>query len=169
MKVLASPAVVAALVAAVVPVGAEAAAHPAPPTRARAWIAQVIVPTTARSTAGGRRVVAHVPTVARWNGGPVGLLVLATHDDGRGRPWLRVALPDRPNGASGWIPADDTRLTTTPYRIEIATATRRVRLLRDGHVVLRARAVVGAPGTPTPHGLFAVAERVRQPDPDAFL
>jgi lipoprotein-anchoring transpeptidase ErfK/SrfK len=35
--------------------------------------------------------------------------------------------------------------------------------------VRRFRAVVGKPSTPTPLGLFAVYERARQPDPDAFL
>jgi L,D-transpeptidase catalytic domain/SnoaL-like polyketide cyclase len=38
----------------------------------------------------------------------------------------------------------------------------------DG-LVRRFRAVVGKPSTPTPLGLFAVYERARQPDPDAFL
>ena len=134
----------AVLVAGLPSATAAASATPVPPTRARAWIARVIVPTTARAAIGSRRAVAGVPTVARWNGGPVALLVLESRMDAQRRRWLRVALPQRPNGADGWIPADDTRLDTTPYRIEIATATRRVRLLRSGRVVLRSRAVVGA-------------------------
>jgi hypothetical protein len=145
------------------------AATPGPPTREQAWLARVVVPATARSAPGAGRVLGRVGPVARWNGGPVGLLVLGVRTDVDGRRWLRVALPQRPNGARGWIAADDARVTPTPYRIEIATTTRRLRLLRAGRVILRTRAVVGKPGTPTPHGLFAIAERVRQPDPGAFL
>jgi lipoprotein-anchoring transpeptidase ErfK/SrfK len=43
-----------------------------------------------------------------------------------------------------------------------------VLLLRNGGVVDRWRAVVGKPSTPTPRGLFAVYERVRQPSPNDF-
>jgi lipoprotein-anchoring transpeptidase ErfK/SrfK len=35
--------------------------------------------------------------------------------------------------------------------------------------VRRFRAVVGAPATPTPHGLAAIYERNRQPNPRAFI
>jgi lipoprotein-anchoring transpeptidase ErfK/SrfK len=148
---------------------AQTQATPAPPTRKLAWIARVIVPTTARVAPAGHRAVARVTTIAEWNGGPVGLLVLDSRVDRLKRLWLRVALPRRPNGSSGWIPADDALLSTTPYRIEIAVRTRRLRLLRAGKLVLRTRAVVGAPATPTPQGLFAVNERVREPDPHDFL
>jgi lipoprotein-anchoring transpeptidase ErfK/SrfK len=40
---------------------------------------------------------------------------------------------------------------------------------RSDGLVRRFRAVVGKPSTPTPLGLFAVYDRARQPDPDAFL
>jgi lipoprotein-anchoring transpeptidase ErfK/SrfK len=83
--------------------------------------------------------------------------------------WLHVALPRRPNGASGWIPADVARLSRTPYRVEISTARRTLALLRAGKAVLRTRVVVGKPSTPTPRGLFAIAERVPQPSAAGFL
>ncbi len=51
----------------------------------------------------------------------------------------------------------------------ISLAARRVTLLHDGAVAASTSAVVGKPGTPTPRGRFAVAERVRQPDPHGFL
>ena len=41
--------------------------------------------------------------------------------------------------------------------------------LRDGRPVRRFGAVVGAPGTPTPRGRFAIYEIDRQPDPFGFL
>jgi lipoprotein-anchoring transpeptidase ErfK/SrfK len=142
---------------------------PAAPTRTEAWVARVVYPTVARTAPGGGAVVMQLGTQARWNGGPVGLLVLGTARDAQDRLWVRARLPIRPNGTSGWILADFVQLTSTPYRIEISTGRREVRLLRLGHVVRSFRAVVGQPRYPTPHGLFAVAERVPQPDPNGFL
>jgi hypothetical protein len=75
----------------------------------------------------------------------------------------------RPNGSSGWIRADFAQLVPTRYRIEVSVGRRLVRLLYRGRVIRTYRAVVGRPGLPTPLGLFAVSERVRQPDPRGFL
>jgi hypothetical protein len=95
--------------------------------------------------------------------------VLGTALDRRGRLWLDVRLPARPNGSSGWIRADDARLVTTAYRIEIFVRRRLVELLYRGHVIRSYRAVVGKAASPTPVGVFAVSERVKQPDPEQFL
>lgn len=141
---------------------------PAAPSRADAWIARVTHPLVARSTPGGP-VLRQIAARARWNRGPVGLLVLGTALDRRGRLWLDVRLPARPNGSSGWIRADDARLVTTAYRIEIFVRRRLVELLYRGHVIRSYRAVVGKAASPTPVGVFAVSERVKQPDPEQFL
>ena len=142
---------------------------PAAPARAETWIARVVYPTVARARPGGGAVVMQVGARARWNGGPVGLLVLATKDDAHGRLWLKVRLPMRPNGSSGWILADFAKLSATGYRIEVSVGRRVVRLLYRGRVLRSYHAVVGRPYWPTPHGLFAVSERVAQPDPDGFF
>jgi lipoprotein-anchoring transpeptidase ErfK/SrfK len=102
-------------------------------------------------------------TEARWGGGPVRLLVLRSALDDRERRWLRVRLPERPNDRAGWILADRTRVTTTPWRIVVSTRRRVVTVRRAGKPVRRFGAVVGAPATPTPRGLFAIGERIRQP------
>jgi lipoprotein-anchoring transpeptidase ErfK/SrfK len=47
------------------------------------------------------------------------------------------------------------------WRIEVRRARREVRVLRDGRVVRRFRVVVGAPRTPTPRGVFAIAGATR--------
>jgi lipoprotein-anchoring transpeptidase ErfK/SrfK len=80
-----------------------------------------------------------------------------------------VALPQRPNGRTGWLAADRVVLTRTRLRVVVRLDARRVELLRAGRVVRRWRAVVGAPGTPTPTGRFAVYEKARQADPHGFL
>jgi hypothetical protein len=78
-----------------------------------------------------------------------------------GREWLRVRLPGRPNGHSGWITSDSTRLGLTTWRLRVDTSRRRVRVYRSGRAVRTFRAVVGAPSTPTPRGRFFVEETVR--------
>ena len=83
--------------------------------------------------------------------------------------WLRVLLPGRPNGSSRWMKADRVRLVETRWRVEIDLSARRLTLLRDGRVRRRFGAVVGAPGTPTPRGRFAIYETARQPDAQGFL
>jgi lipoprotein-anchoring transpeptidase ErfK/SrfK len=144
------------------------ATGPGRPTARVAWIAHIITATPGWSSPGRGRLRSTISTNAGFNGGPVALLVL----DARvvnGVNWLRVLLPQRPNGSSVWIDANLVRLTHTPWRIDISLKRRMVRLLRDGRVIRRWRAVVGKPSTPTPTGLFSVYQRVRQTDPNAFL
>jgi len=75
--------------------------------------------------------------------------------------WLRVLLPGRPNGASGWITARATRRGTTEWRIRASLASRRVTVFHRGRAVRTFRAVIGARETPTPRGRFFVEENVR--------
>jgi lipoprotein-anchoring transpeptidase ErfK/SrfK len=76
----------------------------------------------------------------------------------RGRSWLRVRLPGRPNGHAGWISADRTKRGSTEWHLVVRRATRRVTVYRGGRVRRVFRAVVGRPSTPTPRGTFFVEE-----------
>jgi hypothetical protein len=140
------------------------------PRHAHAKIARIVTATAVRARPGrtGKRRMRLSPQ-APWTGGPVGLLVLRARRDGAGRLWLKVRLPTRPNHAAGWIDADHARTASTPWRVVVHTRSRRVDVLRGGRPWRRFGAVVGHPSTPTPHGLFAIAEKARQPDPGAFL
>lgn len=135
----------------------------AAPTARVAWTARIVAPIPVRAApAAAARRTGRLSPVARWNGGIVRLLVLESRAEGE-RLWLRVALPDRPNGRSGWIDADATRLAPVRWRVEVNVAARRASAFHDGRRVRSWRVVVGRPSTPTPRGLFAVYERVRQP------
>jgi lipoprotein-anchoring transpeptidase ErfK/SrfK len=147
--------------------GSAAGAPRATLTADRALIAHLVTPVEARTAPAGRPV-RRIAALAPWNRGPVGLLVLAEQRTPQGALWLRVRLPARPNKASAWIPANVVQLDSTPWRIIVSVGSRTVTLDRDGHTVHVFRAVVGASGTPTPTGLYAVSERVSQPDPHAF-
>jgi lipoprotein-anchoring transpeptidase ErfK/SrfK len=75
-----------------------------------------------------------------------------------GKAWVRVRLPGRPNGHTGWIAARQTRRTTTEWRLVLTLSDRLIAVYRDGRAVRHFRAVVGTPSTPTPSGRFFVEE-----------
>lgn len=140
----------------------------APPSRdSGSTVARIAVPTVARARPGGGAVVAPVRGETSWSRQPELLLVLGSKTVS-GREWLRVLLPIRPVGASGWIRRDLVVLVHNYTWIELHKRSRSVVAYRHGRRVLRVRAVVGAAATPTPSGIAAVYERNRQPDPRAF-
>ncbi|HWM10775.1 MAG TPA: L,D-transpeptidase [Solirubrobacteraceae bacterium] len=156
---------VAAVAAAAPPA---AAAADEPPTRPSltngATTAQIVAATHARARPGAGRRIARVATVTSWSGHAQRLLVLAARDD-----WVKVRLPIRPNGTAAWVPRDKVVLRRERHWIRLRLATRRITVYRDGRRLRSFRAVIGAPGTPTPRGLHAIYERNRQPDPGGFL
>ena len=145
------------------PAGARAPVDPFALTPRTAHLAQVVYPTAVRARPGAGARRGRLATEARWGGGPVRLLVLRSALDRRGRRWLRVRLPDRPNDRAGWVRGDHARTRATPWRIVVTTGSRTVEVRRAGRRFRRFPAVVGASVTPTPHGLFAISERIRQP------
>lgn len=140
-----------------------------PPGSRISWIARLVASAKAFSGPGTGRQVARLAARARWNGGPAGFLVLDSEIGSDGRTWLQVSLPERPNGNRGWIDADRARVTSTPWRVRVDLGKRTVTLIKAGNPVLNRRAVIGSDANPTPTGLFAISERVRQPDPGEFL
>ena len=86
------------------------------------------------------------------------LPVLGSASSPKTGSWLRVRLPGRPNGHTGWISANRTRQTSTPWRLRIKLSTRRLTAYRGGHVRRQFRAVIGKPSTPTPRGAFFIEE-----------
>jgi lipoprotein-anchoring transpeptidase ErfK/SrfK len=78
-------------------------------------------------------------------------------------PWAGVPTPLLPNGRLGWVKLAPSRLRAgwTRYLVDVDLSARRVRL-RLGRRVLRSfAATVGAPGSPTPIGRFAVTDTFR--------
>jgi lipoprotein-anchoring transpeptidase ErfK/SrfK len=139
----------------------------APSRSGGAWIARITATTSARTKPGAGREVWLVPPETGWAHQPQRLMILETGHNGDER-WLRVRLPLRRHH-SAWIRRDSATISHTGYWIKVQRASRVVTVSSDGRTVRRFRAVVGAPATPTPTGLAAIYERVRQPDPRAFL
>jgi lipoprotein-anchoring transpeptidase ErfK/SrfK len=161
-RLLALAATLSAALVAATPAQAAPEPDPYALTPRLAHVARVVAPTWARREPGKVAAVTKVSPLAEWGGGRVQFLVLRSRLVD-GRRWLRVRLPERPNDAAGWIPADVTRDGTTPWRIVVSTSRKRVTVERAGRRVRSFPAVVGKPSTPTPHGLFAIDEPIRQP------
>jgi len=164
-----------AAAALLVPAGAAAAAsaHPealvASPTTTTAHVARIVAPTVALTAPATGKFKLRLRTQALWAGGTNQLLVLASRHDKHGRTWLKVLLPVRPNGSTGWIPKDRTMIGSTHWRIVVSTGQRKVRVYHNGRLARTFLAVVGAPGTPTPHGHYAIYEKIAQRNPDSEI
>jgi lipoprotein-anchoring transpeptidase ErfK/SrfK len=70
--------------------------------------------------------------------------------------WVRVRLPLRPNGTTGWVHVTDVTEFTVPYRLLVELCAHRITAYRAGKAVWRRPVAVGRPGTPTPTGRFFV-------------
>jgi lipoprotein-anchoring transpeptidase ErfK/SrfK len=82
--------------------------------------------------------------------------------------WLRVMLPSRPNGSEGWVRAAGMELRSDPYSVLVNLRARRLVVRKAGRLLLDVAVGVGRAVTPTPSGLYYIAELLRQPDPDGL-
>ncbi len=89
------------------------------------------------------------------------VLTLAERRDD-GERWLRIRIPGRPNGRTGWVlrgALGPLHAVTTQLVVDRAKLT--ATLLEDGRPHLRVRIGIGAAATPTPPGRFVVREKLR--------
>jgi L,D-transpeptidase catalytic domain len=129
-----------------------------------AWAAVALRATTAYRSPGG----AAIRRFGRLNvnGATTVFGVLGKTVDARCRAaWLHVALPIRPNGATGWVRAGDVQQLEVRTRITVDLSERRVRLYRKGKLVLGSTAAIGSAATPTPLGRYYVNQRLIPSDP----
>jgi lipoprotein-anchoring transpeptidase ErfK/SrfK len=81
------------------------------------------------------------------------------------RKWVRVYLPTRPNGSQGWVRRRAVREYTNGYRLVIRLHAHKLHLWRGTKLLATYPVAVGAPGTPTPRGLFYITELLKPYDP----
>jgi lipoprotein-anchoring transpeptidase ErfK/SrfK len=110
-----------------------------------------------RGTARNRRMTAHNPIAQR--------LVLGVEGTAKAGRWMRVLLPERPNGSTGWVSGRAVRLVRLRERIVVDLSHRRLSHYRDDEMIHRFRVGIGMRSTPTPRGRFYVWARVEQPSP----
>ncbi|MEV4004540.1 L,D-transpeptidase [Actinomadura sp. NPDC049753] len=86
--------------------------------------------------------------------------------DAKDGEWLKVLLPIRPNGSTGWVKASDVSLSSTPHRVEIDPKAFTFTVFDGGKVLRTGKVATGEGGTPTPAGRFYFTELLRPPNPD---
>ncbi len=130
-----------------------------------AYVAQ-IAPIYQRPATGSRRVVG-----LHWfteDGFPEIYLLLRAHWDATGREWVKLRIPMRPNGLTGWVRRQDLgAFHLTHTEITVNRARLRMYLYENGRRVWSAPVAVGKPSTPTPAGHFWIRERLKIEDPSS--
>jgi hypothetical protein len=86
--------------------------------------------------------------------------------DAKGGGWLKVLLPIRPNGSTGWVKASDVTLSSTTRRVEIDPKAFTFTVFADDKVLRTGKVATGEGGTPTPAGRFYFTELVKPPNPN---
>jgi L,D-transpeptidase catalytic domain len=142
-----------------------AAAHAAaPPNRTTAALAArpLHASVTLRARPGGKPLV-HVGPRGSL-GGPLVLGVVAVRGD-----WVEVTAEALPNGRFGWVELGrDVSVEPVNWTLRASLSGRRLEVLHDGRLVRSISVGIGAPGSPTPTGRFAVAEKLTGPFGPAF-
>jgi lipoprotein-anchoring transpeptidase ErfK/SrfK len=115
----------------------------------------------------GRAGASHatfLPAMNEWYQ-PLWLPVVRSRTDALGNDWLKVRLPVRPNGSTGWVRASDVKPRRARDRIVVDLSERELWRYESGRLDDRLRVAVGSPSTPTTTGHFFVWARVRYTDP----
>jgi lipoprotein-anchoring transpeptidase ErfK/SrfK len=89
------------------------------------------------------------------SGAPLTFLVV----EARGA-WLEVHLPQRPNGSTGWISADDVMLHRLEYSLHVSTQQNTLTVRRNDALIETYPVATGTGGTPTPTGKFYLTELI---------
>lgn len=101
-------------------------------------------------------------TLSHPRGGAGALVLLVAEQQ---RDWLKVLLPVRPNGSSGWVRAEQVRLSRHDFHIVVALKAHTITVYDGAKVIDREPVGLGRERTPTPSGLYYTTELIRPPNP----
>lgn len=119
------------------------------------------------------RPTTHSTSISRLHccmedGFPEIYLLLRVHWDSQGREWVRLRIPGRPNGRTGWVLGYDLgEFHLTHTLITVDRPRLRIYVSEHGRLIWSAPVAVGKPSTPTPPGLFWIRERIKIDDPNS--
>ena len=89
------------------------------------------------------------------------VLVLARTTDSQDRVWLKVRLPIRPNGTTGWVQENAlSELQPVDSWIKVSTKINKITVIKAGKRVFSASVGVGQPQWPTPKGEFYIRAKL---------
>jgi lipoprotein-anchoring transpeptidase ErfK/SrfK len=151
-------------------------AGPAPPTTtatppageiklgdAPAYVALAVKDVTVRDKPTRKGdIVAVFPQALPW-GSPTPFLIDRARRTAAGDVWLKVLLPKRPNGSSGWLEREQVRIKPVSHQVVVDLSSRTGSLLRGKTKVRSFRVGIGTAGTPTPTGRFYVTVKLKPP------
>jgi hypothetical protein len=137
--------------------GVMAASHAAgPPHGATAALAARPLHSSVvlRASPGGRALVRVGPRGPL--GGPLVFGVVGVRGS-----WVQVTAEALPNGHFGWVQfGRDVSVQPVQWALRASLSRRQLYVLRDGRTVRTIPVGIGAPGSPTPTGRFAIAEKL---------
>ena len=107
-------------------------------------------------------IVAVFPQALPW-GSPTPFLIDQARRTAAGDVWLKVLLPKRPNGSSGWLEREQVRIKPVTHEVVVDLSSRTASLLKSRRKIRSFRVGVGTTGTPTPTGRFYVTVKLRPP------
>ncbi len=125
-------------------------AVPSSPTRAISQVGAL----TVVDEPGSANVVAELS--ASTDFGSTRVLLVEKVVDG----WVRVHLPVRPNGTTGWVPADSVRLETLQHTVTVDLEARSLTVWMDGQALSTSTVAIGSPENPTPTGSFYIIDKI---------
>lgn len=100
------------------------------------------------------------------DGYPEIYLLLRRRAAANGESWVRIRVPGRPNGRTGWVPrAALGEFHVVRKALLVNRKTLRATLYDDGRRIFQARIGIGKRGTPTPGGRFYVREKFKVKGP----
>lgn len=94
-------------------------------------------------------------------GSPRVFLVVEGPIDG----WVKISLPLRPNGSTGWARSSQLEFEVVEESITVDLSDFRLVFRSAGHVLADSEAAVGSPSNPTPIGTYFVTDVVKLADP----
>jgi lipoprotein-anchoring transpeptidase ErfK/SrfK len=103
---------------------------------------------------------------AQTDFGSTTVALVLTIGEGTADGWLEVVLPGRPNGATGWVRADDVELRELDVEVHVDLATRELTVHQDGDVIMTTEVAIGDADHPTPTGRFFITDKLDTEDPD---
>lgn len=96
----------------------------------------------------GRRI----GTAGTWYGYPMTMPIV---EEAPG--WVRIMMPERPNGLTAWVRSDEVTRSTSEWRMVLTLSEFRVRIYKDGIEQWSSPVGIGKDSTRTPTGSFFVA------------
>lgn len=106
---------------------------------------------------------APAPKTQLSNPDPMGVPRVFLVDEGQGSSWLKVDLPVRPNGSTGFVRSSDVNLAEDTWRIRVELTGHRITVWNGADVVHTEPVGVGTAASPTPPGEYYVTEALTVP------